>query len=283
MPAMSSTMEKGGIVNWKFKPGEKFETGDVLLEVDTEKAQIDVEVQDNGQMVKILVNDGAKDVSVGTPIAYIADPDDDISELTILKGNIQASHYKTNQSSHDASKSNIFDLNKKEVTNVTTTTVTEGSSIKILPSAALLCSQNNISIQEARNKIQGSGLCGRILKGDFVAYLNKIPRESVDKISKYMEKNSKLDLSNIEIQKATSSNVKNIENDKTRETVTVEEPTMDIITPTPILFTENLIISIADGVTLDELRLSMKKFIQEAYQYSHKPPVSTSQYFGPIF
>lgn len=42
MPAMSSTMEKGGIVNWKFKPGEKFETGDVLLEVEIEKAQIDV-------------------------------------------------------------------------------------------------------------------------------------------------------------------------------------------------------------------------------------------------
>lgn len=282
MPAMSPTMEKGGIISWKFKPGEKFEAGEVLLEVETDKAQIDVEAQDDGQMVKILVNDGAKDVSVGTPIAYIADPDDDLSKLTIPTGDIQASH--------DTSKSSTTDFNKKEINNGTTTTTTtttaaatDSSSIELLPSAALLCSQNNISIQEAKNKIQGSGLHGRILKGDVLAYLNKIPKESVDKISKYMEENSKLDLSNIEIQKATSSNVENIENNKTRETVTAEEPKMDIITPTPISFTENLIISIPDGVNFDELRLSMKKFIQEAYQHSHEPPVSTSQYFDSVF
>lgn len=281
MPAMSPTMEKGGIVNWKFKPGEKFEAGDVLLEVETDKAQIDVEAQDDGQMAKILVNDGAKDVNVGTLIAYLADPDDDLSKLVIPTGNSQMSNDETNQSSKEISKSNTANSNKKESTTSENTTGT--SSIGLLPSAAILCSQNNISIQEARNKIAGSGLHGSILKGDVLAYLNKIPRKSVDKISQYMEQNSKLDLSNIEIQKVTTSNTGNIENNKEEETAVVEESAMDTGKVTPISFTEDLIISIPSNVTFDELRHSMKKFIQEAYHSSHKPQTPTSQYFDPIF
>lgn len=281
MPAMSPTMEKGGIVNWKFKPGETFEAGDVLLEVETDKAQIDVEAQDDGQMAKILVNDGAKDVSVGTLIAYLADSDDDLSKLVIPTGDSQILNDKTNQSSKEVARSNTTNLTKRGTT--TSENITDSSSTELLPSAAILCSQNNISIQEAKNKIAGSGLHGRILKGDVLAYLNKIPKKSVDKISQYVEQNSKLDLSNIEIQKVTTSNAENAKNGKKEEIDTVEESTMNTAKITPISFTEDLIISIPSNVTFDELRYSMKKFIQKAYHYSHKPSISTSQYFDPIF
>lgn len=281
MPAMSPTMEKGGIVNWKFKPGEKFEAGDVLLEVETDKAQIDVEAQDDGQMAKILVNDGTKDVNVGTLIAYLADPEDDLSKLVIPTGDSQMLNDSTNQSSKEVSKSSTTNSSKKETTTSESTTGT--SSIELLPSAAVLCSQNNISIQEARNNIAGSGLHGRILKGDVLAYLNKISRESVDKISRYVEQNSKLDLSNIEIQKVATSNDGNIENNKQEETNNLEESKVNKMKTKPISFTEDLIIPIPSDVTFDELRHSMNKFIQEAYHCSHKPTISTSQYFDPIF
>ncbi|KAK0478511.1 2-oxoacid dehydrogenases acyltransferase-domain-containing protein [Armillaria novae-zelandiae] len=79
MPAMSPTMSEGGIASWKKKEGESFASGDVLLEVETDKATIDVEAQDDGILAKIMVQDGAKGVLVGTPIAIIGEEGDDLS------------------------------------------------------------------------------------------------------------------------------------------------------------------------------------------------------------
>lgn len=56
MPAMSPTMTEGGIASWKKKEGEAFSAGDVLLEIETDKATIDVEAQDDGVLAKIVVS-----------------------------------------------------------------------------------------------------------------------------------------------------------------------------------------------------------------------------------
>ncbi|TFL06600.1 dihydrolipoamide acetyltransferase [Pterulicium gracile] len=79
MPAMSPTMTEGGIAEWKKKEGDKFTAGDVLLEIETDKATIDVEAQDDGVLAKILVGDGSKGVSVGSAIAVLGEEGDDIS------------------------------------------------------------------------------------------------------------------------------------------------------------------------------------------------------------
>ncbi|KAK4687086.1 pyruvate dehydrogenase E2 component (dihydrolipoamide acetyltransferase), partial [Tremellales sp. Uapishka_1] len=79
MPAMSPTMTEGGIAEWKLKEGDSFSAGDVLIEVETDKATIDVEAQDDGVMVKIIQQDGAKGIAVGTPIAIIGEEGDDFS------------------------------------------------------------------------------------------------------------------------------------------------------------------------------------------------------------
>ncbi|KAG1716536.1 hypothetical protein ID866_588 [Astraeus odoratus] len=79
MPAMSPTMTEGGIASWKKKEGEAFSAGDVLLEIETDKATIDVEAQDEGVLAKIIAPDGTKNVSVGSPIAIIAEEGDDLS------------------------------------------------------------------------------------------------------------------------------------------------------------------------------------------------------------
>ncbi|KAL8708223.1 MAG: hypothetical protein Q9220_006893 [cf. Caloplaca sp. 1 TL-2023] len=52
---MSPTMTEGNITSWKVKEGDSFSTGDVLLEIETDKAQMDVEAQDDGKMAKITV------------------------------------------------------------------------------------------------------------------------------------------------------------------------------------------------------------------------------------
>ncbi|WWD18282.1 pyruvate dehydrogenase complex dihydrolipoamide acetyltransferase [Kwoniella shandongensis] len=84
MPAMSPTMTEGGITEWKKKEGESFSAGDVLIEVETDKATIDVEAQDDGIMAKILRQDGEKGIAVGTPIAIIGEEGDDLSGADAL-------------------------------------------------------------------------------------------------------------------------------------------------------------------------------------------------------
>lgn len=56
MPAMSPTMTEGGIASWKKAEGDSFSAGDVLVEIETDKATIDVEAQDDGVLIKIIVS-----------------------------------------------------------------------------------------------------------------------------------------------------------------------------------------------------------------------------------
>ncbi|KAF8622242.1 hypothetical protein AX15_007181 [Amanita polypyramis BW_CC] len=79
MPAMSPTMTEGGIASWKKKEGESFSAGDVLLEIETDKATIDVEAQDDGILAKVLVPDGSKNIAVGSVIAIFGEEGDDLS------------------------------------------------------------------------------------------------------------------------------------------------------------------------------------------------------------
>ena len=59
-------MTQGAIGTWQKQPGDKISPGDVLVEIETDKAQMDFECQDEGYLAKILVNSGEKDVAVGT-------------------------------------------------------------------------------------------------------------------------------------------------------------------------------------------------------------------------
>ncbi|KAI9457738.1 pyruvate dehydrogenase [Russula earlei] len=87
MPAMSPTMTEGGISAWKKAEGEPFSSGDVLLEIETDKAVIDVEAQEDGLLAKIVAPDGSKNVSVGSTIAILAEEGDDLSGAAELAAN----------------------------------------------------------------------------------------------------------------------------------------------------------------------------------------------------
>lgn len=76
MPALSPTMEVGTIGSWKVEEGAAFGPGDVLAEIETDKATMDFEAQEDGVLVKILQPSGSADISVGTPIALISEDDD---------------------------------------------------------------------------------------------------------------------------------------------------------------------------------------------------------------
>jgi pyruvate dehydrogenase E1 component beta subunit len=82
MPALSPTMEKGNLAKWHKKEGDPVKTGDVIAEIETDKATMEVEAVDDGTLGKILVPEGTSDVAVNTPIAMILGEGEDASALT---------------------------------------------------------------------------------------------------------------------------------------------------------------------------------------------------------
>ncbi|KAK1759020.1 2-oxoacid dehydrogenases acyltransferase-domain-containing protein [Echria macrotheca] len=79
MPALSPTMTAGNIGAWQKKPGDSIEPGEVLVEIETDKAQMDFEFQEEGVLAKILKETGEKDVAVGNPIAILVEEGTDVS------------------------------------------------------------------------------------------------------------------------------------------------------------------------------------------------------------
>jgi len=79
MPALSPTMTAGNIGTWQKKPGDAIAPGDVLVEIETDKAQMDFEFQEDGVLAKILKDSGEKDVAVGNPIAVMIEEGGDAS------------------------------------------------------------------------------------------------------------------------------------------------------------------------------------------------------------
>ena len=81
MPALSPTMEKGNLSKWLKKEGETIKSGDVIAEIETDKATMEVEATDEGTLGKILIPEGTADVAVNTPIATILADGESIADL----------------------------------------------------------------------------------------------------------------------------------------------------------------------------------------------------------
>src|SRR5947209_3043701 len=72
MPALSPTMEEGTLAKWLVKEGDEVKLGDILAEIETDKATMEFEAVDEGKIAKILVPEGTDGVKVGAPIALLA-------------------------------------------------------------------------------------------------------------------------------------------------------------------------------------------------------------------
>ena len=84
MPALSPTMEEGTLAKWLVREGDEITAGDVIAEIETDKATMEVEAVDEGTLGKILVNEGTEGIKVNTPIAIILEEDEE-AESDLLK------------------------------------------------------------------------------------------------------------------------------------------------------------------------------------------------------
>ena len=80
MPALSPTMEDGTLAKWLVKEGDEIRSGDVIAEIETDKATMEVEAVDEGKLTQILIAEGTEGVKVNTPIAIIAEDGEDAGD-----------------------------------------------------------------------------------------------------------------------------------------------------------------------------------------------------------
>src|SRR5215207_4776688 len=86
MPALSPTMEVGNLAKWLKKEGDSVKPGDVIAEIETDKATMEVEAIDEGRIGKILVPEGTQEVKVNAPIAILLEVGEDASALKDASG-----------------------------------------------------------------------------------------------------------------------------------------------------------------------------------------------------
>jgi len=85
MPALSPTMEEGTLAKWNIKEGDTVESGDVIAEIETDKATMEVEAVEEGVVAKLLVAEGTENVKVNSPIAILAEDGEDAGSLEAPK------------------------------------------------------------------------------------------------------------------------------------------------------------------------------------------------------
>ena len=86
MPALSPTMEKGNLAKWLKKEGDAVKTGDVIAEIETDKATMEYEAVDDGTLAKIVVPEGTQDVAVNQLIAVMAQEGEDVKAAAAAAG-----------------------------------------------------------------------------------------------------------------------------------------------------------------------------------------------------
>src|SRR5688572_8031219 len=167
MPALSPTMEKGKLAKWLKKEGDTVRSGDVIAEIETDKATMEVEAVDEGTLGRIFVAEGTDDVAVNTPIAVILSEGEDASAI---KDGKPASQAKA-QPAAPAGKGNggeAVPAAAKVPSAQPSPTIGEKAQngrVFASPLAKRLAKQRNVDIA----KLKGSGPHGRIVARDIAA------------------------------------------------------------------------------------------------------------------
>ncbi len=167
MPALSPTMEEGNLAKWLVKEGDSVAPGDVIAEIETDKATMEVEAVDEGVIAKILIDGGTEGVKVNQVIAVLAEEGEDIDAAAVVKtpnAPIAAVALATppgveNQTREAATKNGMSEAYK----NTAMASATNGTQrVFASPLARRIAEQNGIDL----SAIKGSGPNGRVVKAD---------------------------------------------------------------------------------------------------------------------
>ena len=155
MPALSPTMEEGTLAKWLVKEGDRIQSGDLIAEIETDKATMEFEAVDEGIIGKLLVTEGSEGVKVNSPIAIILDDGEDL----------EVQETKDITSQVKPKEQTVISAAPLETKNPLTG-VAQTSSLRIFatPLARRLAKENGVDL----GSINGSGPHGRIVKNDIL-------------------------------------------------------------------------------------------------------------------
>jgi pyruvate dehydrogenase E2 component (dihydrolipoamide acetyltransferase) len=158
MPALSPTMKEGNLATWIKKEGDKVSSGDVIAEIETDKATMEVEATDDGILAKILIPDGTNGVQVNTLIAVLLEAGDDAAAVNEIISNYNGSSHASNSKTQESKEEQIRDNPNISINSPETQQNKEFAS----PLAKRIAEQRGINI----SGVSGSGPNGRIIKQD---------------------------------------------------------------------------------------------------------------------
>ena len=183
MPALSPTMTEGTLARWLVAEGDAVRSGDVIAEIETDKATMEVEAIDDGVMGKILVAAGSENVAVNSVIGLLAEEGEDASALEVPAASspapsatavasepvaTTAAAQATSESAPTAAAGQPAAMSKPSQSAVPAEAVKSDSQrVFASPLARRIASQNNVDIQS----LSGTGPHGRIIKADVEAAL----------------------------------------------------------------------------------------------------------------
>lgn len=154
MPALSPTMDQGNIARWRKKEGDKIEVGDIICEIETDKATLEFECLEEGYLAKIIAPEGSKDVQVGQPIAItVEDPADVEKVKSSVSGNMAAKEATpTPTPAQHATRDDKAKVQKSIFS-------------RISPSAKILIAEHKLDA----SSIMASGIRGTLTKSDVLS------------------------------------------------------------------------------------------------------------------
>ena len=160
MPALSPTMEEGTLARWLVKVGDKVSSGDIMAEIETDKATMEFEAVDEGTIVSIDVSEGSEGVKVGTIIATLAGEDDDVGEGAAAEP--EAAPAKSDDPAPTPAPSAAQAPAPAPKASTAAPAASAGDRIIASPLAKRIAEQKGIDLAD----VTGSGPNGRIVKAD---------------------------------------------------------------------------------------------------------------------
>jgi pyruvate/2-oxoglutarate dehydrogenase complex dihydrolipoamide acyltransferase (E2) component len=171
MPALSPTMTTGTVSKWLVAEGDTVDAGDAIAEIDTDKASVDYEMQDDGILAKILVAEGTEDVPVGQVLALLVDEEGDLAEVQSKDWSAVLSKAATGA----AAASQPGDSGSAAATASPSGSGANFGTKRVSPAAAHLVRSEQIDV----SGLQGTGRHGMITKGDLLVHLGRAPASSL--------------------------------------------------------------------------------------------------------
>ena len=162
MPALSPTMEEGTLAKWFVKEGDSVVSGDLIAEIETDKATMEFEVVDEGVIKKILVPEGTENVKVNSPIAVLLEDGEELPNASVSPQPI------ANTSQENATPE-VAAVAEKPVHNPTL--AASGTRVFASPLARRVAAEKGLDLSQ----VLGSGPHGRIVKADVIAARPVVP------------------------------------------------------------------------------------------------------------